>query len=182
MGVLLERDSYLDRLCGLLDHIRKQPLGDLVAILRDAYQRNGTIWTLGNGGSAANSAHLALHLTECGYAARDLLSEGATLTALANDHGYAKAPLIALRNGASNHDVLVAITGSGDSPNVLSALAEAKRKHMTTIGLLGFNDGGAAAVLCDYVLPLPLREYGPIEDAHSVVIHIIATMLRGSAR
>ena len=130
------------------------------------------MWVIGNGGSQANASHLVLHLQEHGIGAHDLLAESAALTAISNDHDYAKVGSRMLRSMAIMDDTLVVISGSGDSPNIIMALAEAKRMRMYRFGLLGFA-GGMAMALCDDCILVDSTNFGQIEDAHSALIHAI---------
>ena len=138
----------------------------------------GTVWVIGNGGSQANASHLVLHLQEHGIRAHDLLAESAHVTAVSNDHDYAKVASRTLRLLGGASDILIVLTGAGDSPNVILALAEARRIGMRTHGLLGF-DGGQALALCNFSVLVASSNYGCIEDAHSAIIHAITIELGG---
>lgn len=166
--------TYTDGLVMLLTQIRQADIADIASVLAVAR----AVYVLGNGGSQANAAHLCLHLNERGIPAVDLLAETAMMSALSNDHSYQQAPMLRLRRQAKPGDALVVISGSGDSVNLLAALAEAKRIKMVTIGLLGFG-GGAAATLCDYACVLDSREYALVEDVHSSILHRISIELQG---
>jgi D-sedoheptulose 7-phosphate isomerase len=136
-----------------------------------------TVFVLGNGGSYANASHLVLHLRDAGIKAVDLLADTSQLTALSNDGDYATAPRDRLTMEADSKDMLVVISGSGESANILLALAAANRIGMSTVGLLGFG-GGAAKKLCDLAVVLPSKNYGVVEDCHSVVLHILAGLVK----
>lgn len=135
-----------------------------------------TVFVLGNGGSNANAGHLALHLRQAGVRVVDLLSDVSYLTALSNDEDYSNVPRARLSLEARCKDLLIALSGSGESENVLLALAAANRMEMGTIGLLGFG-GGTAKRLCDISLVLPTKSYGVIEDCHSVALHILSRLV-----
>ena len=141
-------------------------------LFRYRIDRSGTVWVIGNGGSQANASHLVLHLQEHGIAAHDLLAESAALTAISNDHDYAKVGSRMLRSMAIPDDMLVVISGSGDSPNIIMALAEAKRMGLYRVGLLGFAGGMALSLCNDHVL-IASTNFGQLEDAHSALIHAI---------
>ena len=163
---------YLADLVKQLDTLNLDEVNAILIILRGS----SFVYVIGNGGSAANASHLSLHLADAGLRAMDLTAEAPYLTAQANDHGYAKALLNRLRGLGRSTDTLVAISGSGDSPNILAALAEAKRLRMDRVGLLGFG-GGAAKELCSVSLVVQSRNYGIIEDCHSACIHALASLL-----
>ena len=161
--------EHLKRSRQVLGTVAARDLGPLVERLRAG---PGTVWVIGNGGSQANASHMVLHLQERGLRAHDLLAETASITAVSNDTDYAKVAAATLRRLAGKGDSLIVITGSGDSPNVVLALVEARRLGMWTFGLLGF-DGGQAIALCSYAVLVNSNDYGCIEDAHSAVIHAI---------
>lgn len=162
-------EIYLTDLQAAIDSLDRMAVRDMADKLRAC---QGIVYVLGNGGSQSNASHLVLHLSMSGMRGMDMASAVAMLTAFSNDYAYAAAPLQYLRATARPGDALLVISGSGDSPNVLTALAEAKRLGLLTLGLLGFN-GGAAAKLCDYAVVLASRNYGPVEDCHSTIIHIM---------
>ncbi|MGZ4408087.1 MAG: D-sedoheptulose-7-phosphate isomerase, partial [Gaiellaceae bacterium] len=101
-----------------------------------------------------------------------LNDNAAILTALANDLGYENVFREQLENLIRPGDVLIAISASGRSPNVLKALRYAQQQCAQTAGLLGF-DGGGAASLCDVAIVVPSEHYGVIEDVHLIINHII---------
>ena len=165
--------EYLSGSAKLITSIEPAPLkGILDRLSRYRIDRSGTVWVIGNGGSQANASHLVLHLQEHGIGAHDLLAESSALTAISNDHDYAKVGSRMLRSMAVRDDTLVVISGSGDSPNIIMALAEAKRMGIYRFGLLGFAGGMAMALCDDYVL-IASTNFGQLEDAHSALIHAI---------
>ena len=165
--------QYLVALREALGRIDLEALGRVGTSLQQVKTQDGTVYLLGNGGSQANASHLVLHLINLGYRVHDLMAETAWLTACTNDHSYQSSPARRLSLVGRKGDALMVISGSGNSPNVLNALQEAKRKGMTTLGLLGFG-GGFALQFCDYAVVLAQKDYGICEDAHSAVIHILA--------
>lgn len=140
------------------------------------WARAGTVHVLGNGGSQANAAHLVLHLRDASVRAHDVMAEGAWLSAQANDHGYRTVGTEHLRVCGRPGDVLLVISGSGNSQNVIDALEFAGRSGIRRLGLLGFG-GGQAAKLCDAAVVLTSNKYGPVEDAHSAAIHALSTVI-----
>jgi len=144
----------------------------LVAALRRAH----FVYICGNGGSAANAVHLNLHLKECRILSFDMLGDSVWVSAYSNDNSYERTIRDFLHWCAKPSDVLVAISGSGDSVNIILALTEARRLKMTTIGLLGMGGGGALS-LCDLACVVASDDYGVVEDGHSAVIHVIKKLL-----
>lgn len=155
--------------------------------LLEAFERGAWVFVAGNGGSASLASHLACDLekTVSGkdprtakkrFRVQSLVDNVARLTAWANDETYDCVFSEPLRNQASANDVLVVITASGNSPNVIAALETARDLGLVTIGCLGF-DGGKAAELCDIPLLVPVYDYGIVEGAHGVIAHLMTSWL-----
>lgn len=157
-------------------------IGEIMA----AYERGATIYTFGNGGSASLASHFA-----CDLAKGTLISNNGQrrfrvisladniplMTAWANDHGYECIFAQQLENLVASGDIVLSISGSGNSPNVLRALAVAKDRGARTIGLTGFN-GGKMKSLCDVCMILPSDNMQIIEDFHLSVTHAISSVIR----
>ena len=169
--------EYLSALKEALGQIDLEALGKVCASIQQVKARGGIIYLLGNGGSQANASHLALHLIERGIRARDVMAETAWLSASANDYSYESSAARLLVLTGQPGDALLVFSCSGNSPNVLNALQDAKRKGMTTLGLLGFG-GGFALQFCDYAVVLGQHSYPIVEDLHSVMLHILAESLK----
>lgn len=145
---------------------------DIAHAILKAHQNRQTIYICGNGGSASNAGHLALHLAELGIFAVDLTAQQPLLTATANDATYSRIfsePI--LKHGCPG-DALMVISGSGNSPNIVMALAAAKQRGMAALGLLGFG-GGLAAQLCDKAVVVDNDNYGVCEDVHATCCHAL---------
>lgn len=170
--------AYLADVAAELAHANQQ--ADAFAMLADeiiaCWARGGAVHVFGNGGSQANAAHAVLHLRDAGVRAHDVMAEAAWLTAQTNDHGYQTAGTEYLRTIARPGDAILAISGSGNSVNVVRALEFAGAIGLRRLGLLGFG-GGRAVDLCDAALVLPSRVYGPVEDVHSVAIHALQRVI-----
>ena len=148
--------------------------------LADARERGSTIFTCGNGGSAATASHFATDLgkgASFGQPTRfkviALTDSVSTITAYANDVNYDVVFAEQLINHAKPNDVLVCISGSGNSPNVLRAVEAAKTAGLTTIAMTGFA-GGALGPMVDLHINVPDDHMGRIEDAHMSLCHMIA--------
>jgi D-sedoheptulose 7-phosphate isomerase len=148
----------------------------LDGIAESLYQNANHVWVMGNGGSHANASHLVLHLVDNGIAAHDLMGQGPLYSARSNDASYEDAASIILEQVAKAGDTLVVISGSGNSPNILSALKQADNLNMWKLGLLGFG-GGEASALCHVAAIINSNEYGPVEDAHGVCVHLLAAKI-----
>jgi D-sedoheptulose 7-phosphate isomerase len=154
------------------------------AALEAALVRNATIFTCGNGGSAAIANHFVCDHTKGTRADTDLLPRIHSLvanieinTAIANDMAYDQVFSYQLQSYASPGDVLVVISSSGNSPNIVNALLWAKDHGVSTIAMTGF-DGGKARDLADMPLYVAAHNYGVVEDVHQSLMHALAQFLR----
>ncbi len=171
----------------------RQELDELAAIaaaLTKCLQANGTIYTAGNGGSAAEALHLAEELIGRYRSNRSPLraiclnADPTALTCIANDFGFDRVFARQCQSLLLPQDVLVVLSTSGNSPNIIEALKIARAKGATTIGLLG-RDGGACRALCDYAIVVAASASGGdsahIQEAHQVVIHLLCEALEANA-
>jgi len=169
----------------LLHQVNLDAVERIFEQLRAARDRGSTVFLAGNGGSAATAAHW---VNDLGKGAKESqraplrvmsLSDNVSwLTALANDEGYERVFAGQLENFARPRDVLVVLSASGNSPNLLRAVEMARARKMITVGFLGF-DGGALKNLVDEVLLLPTRKgaYGLVESGHDLFCHILTACL-----
>lgn len=155
-----------------------------VAVLVDAYTRGATVFSCGNGGSAAIANHLQCdHLkgvrtdTDLTPRVTSLSSNIELITAVANDIGYDDVFAYQLQSQARPGDVVVAISSSGRSPNIVRALTWARDHGVATIALTGF-DGGEARAIADAAVHVDSANYGVIEDLHQAVMHLMAQYIR----
>lgn len=178
--------GYVGYMAMVLGRIDPKAVEALIEELEAARRQARTVFFAGNGGSASTASHFANDLAkaarvdgEPGFRTVSLVDNSAVMTALANDEGYESVFTGQMRDLFGPGDVLVAISASGNSPNVIAALKLAKQLGGRTVGIVGF-DGGALRSLCDLVVHVPSEpgEYGPVEDAHLVVNHLIADYLR----
>ena len=172
-------EMYLQRLHTAVDQLPTDRLAKLGEMLYRAYQNEKQVFTLGNGGSASTASHMAADIAKNTIAPHmrrfrvlSLNDNTALLTALANDLGYENVFKEQLQNLIRPGDLLIAICGSGDSPNVVNALRYAREQCAEIVGLLGF-DGGEAASLADVAIVVPSKHYGIVEDVHLIINHII---------
>ena len=153
--------------------------------LESAYREGRAVFLVGNGGSAANASHFAQDLakgtlesaTEKRFRVLSLTDNVPFLTAVANDLGYENVFVFQLRQFARSGDVLIAISGSGNSPNVLKAAEWARANSVEVIGFTGF-DGGKLGPLADVHANVPLMDMCQSEAVHSVLMHMIVDLLR----
>jgi D-sedoheptulose 7-phosphate isomerase len=176
--------SYLDYVCEVLRAIRVDEIAAFARTLLEARGRGAAIYFIGNGGSAATAAHFANDLaigTNCSarpFRALSLCDNQAVVTAIANDFGYEHVFSRQLQVLGRPGDVLVAISASGNSPNLLRAVEYAQRSDIRTVGITAF-DGGQLRKRVDQSVHVPTgpKEYGPAEDAHMVLDHLLGAYL-----
>lgn len=171
--------SYLDRLRAAVDGLPRNRLGELGEMLYGAYRNEKQVFTLGNGGSASTASHMAADIAKNTigpnmrrFRVLSLNDNTAMLTALANDLGYEHVFREQLQNLIRAGDLLIAISASGNSPNVLNAIRYAQAQCAQVAGILGFG-GGEASELVDVSIVVPSDHYGVVEDVHLIINHII---------
>lgn len=177
--------QYLDRLSTLLRYIDLNNLEDFADIFKSASSRNSTIFVMGNGGSAALASHFAADLgvggLKLGTPSRVLSLNDCVpaITATANDFEYKYVFSKQLEYMSSPGDVVFCISSSGNSLNLVEATRYGIENKLITVGLLGFNGGKLLSLLQHSLLvQSQVGDYGPVEDAHSAVCHILAEILR----
>ncbi|MFT3770373.1 MAG: SIS domain-containing protein [Minicystis sp.] len=177
--------GYLDYVASLLAAIDEQAIEQVAQALLRARAEDRAIFILGNGGSAATAGHFANDLAvgvrprERPFRAQSLADNVAVVSAIANDYGYEAVFSKQLESRLRPGDVVVAISVSGNSPNVVSAVRYANAHGAVTIGLTA-GDGGALRSLVRIALHVPSErgEHGPAEDVHVVFEHILTNYLR----
>ena len=176
--------SYIDYLSSVLNNISLTGIEKFVEVLLEARERESSIFFIGNGGSAATASHFANDIAigtrtyEKPFRAISLCDNQAVITAIANDDGYEKIFSQQLQVLLKKQDVVVAISASGNSPNLLDAISTAKKMNTITVGISAF-DGGKMKEMVDVSLHVPTEkgEYGPAEDAHMVLDHLVSNYL-----
>ena len=176
--------AYLSHIARVLQRIDPQEVARFLTTLVAARERGATIFFIGNGGSASTASHFANDLAfgvndyERPFKALALTDNVAVMSAIGNDFGYEEIFVRQLRVLARPGDVLVAISASGNSPNLLRAFEFAATAGVTTVALTAF-DGGRMKQLADVGVHVPTapKEYGPAEDAHLVLDHLAAAYL-----
>ena len=176
--------SYIDYLSSVLSNISLTNIEKFVEVILEARERESSIFFIGNGGSAATASHFANDLAigtrayEKPFRAISLCDNQAVITAIANDDGYEKIFNQQLEVLLKKQDVVVAISASGNSPNLLKAIDTSKKLSAVTVGISAFN-GGKMKEMVDVALHVPTEkgEYGPAEDAHMVLDHLVSSYL-----
>lgn len=177
-------ESYLTRLHAAVEALPRERLAELGEILYRTYRNGQQVFTLGNGGSASTASHMAADLAKNTISANmrrfrivSLNDNQALLTALANDLGYQNVFSEQLKNLIRAGDLLIALSGSGNSPNVINAIRYAQRQCAEVVAILGF-EGGEAARLADLSVVVPSDHYGIVEDTHLIINHILVDYFR----
>ncbi len=176
--------SYFELLSETLKNIPFAQIDRVSDLLFEAYEKRSAVFIFGNGGSAALASHFACDLgkgtvdrSRQRFRVLALTDNVPLMTAWANDSQYESIFSEQLANFASAGDVAFAISGSGNSPNVLRALREAKQAGLITIGISGFS-GGRMLALCDACVVVPCDNMQIIEDLHLCIAHAVFTCIR----
>ena len=171
--------SYFQKVAAVLPAIPSEPVEQIIATLRQARAAGQRIFVFGNGGSSANASHIVNDMLKStiqpGRPRMKLicLSDNVpTLTAYANDVSYDIVYAEPLASLAEPGDVAIALSGSGNSPNVLRAMDVAQEMGLTRVGLTG-RDGGKLKDQCDICVIVPSDSMQVIEDAHLVILHAV---------
>lgn len=177
-------DAYADQLGRALASVPRASLDAAQALLGEAVGRDAQIFVCGNGGSAAISNHLVCdHAkgigTDTGLRPRiqSLSANVEILTAIANDIAYADVFAWQVTQFARPGDVLITISSSGDSENVVRAIHAAREAGVTTISMTGFA-GGRTRAEADVNIHVDAANYGVIEDVHQSIMHVLAQFIR----
>jgi D-sedoheptulose 7-phosphate isomerase len=181
LGATLGANEYLERVCAEIRRLDPAQLETLSSLIEDAYHAGRFVFICGNGGSGANASHLCEDLAKCTL--RDfenqkrlkvlsLTDNTPAILAWGNDEGYDRIFVEQLKNFASPGDLLLAISGSGNSPNILKAVEWANRHDLITVGITGFG-GGKLRTLAHHSLHASVDDMGIVESLHQVVFHWI---------
>jgi D-sedoheptulose 7-phosphate isomerase len=173
-------EDYRRNLCEILGKIDLAKVRQAMDWLTAARDQGRTIFTCGNGGSASTASHFVCDLLKGAsyqrtlrWRAISLVDQMPTISAYSNDVSYAAIFVEQLKNFAMAGDVVIAISGSGNSANVIAAVEYARSIGCRTIGLTG-RDGGKLGQTVDSNILVPVQHMGVIEDAHLVICHMIA--------
>lgn len=176
--------SYCEYLGEVLKKLDYTAIGKFIDLLLRARAEGQQIFFIGNGGSAATSSHfsndiqIGTRATNPPFKAISLTDNVAILTAIGNDDGYENIFKLQLEKLMNDGDVVVAISASGNSPSIITAVEYAKNRQSTIVGLTGF-DGGKLKPLSDINIHVETKkgEYGPVEDVHMVIDHLVGSFL-----
>ncbi len=180
-------NNYFKEIQEILSVIDTKKIKGLVKKINEIKNTKNTIYIIGNGGSASTASHWVCDLikgTIKDYNSNRnrlrtiaLADNVATISAYANDISYDEIFSQQLRNLINKNDLLIAMSGSGKSRNIINAVEIAKEHGAYTFGLLG-GKGGSLASKCDDSLIVPSKNYGIIEDVHLMVGHLVTLLLK----
>jgi phosphoheptose isomerase len=179
-------DAYTDEAARAASSIDSAALHGAAAILLDAYTRRAGVFSCGNGGSAGIANHLQCDHMKGVRTATDLTPRVVSLstniellTAIANDIAYEEVFTYQLQSHSEPGDVLIAVSSSGRSANIVRALTWARDNGLRTIALTGF-EGGHAKAVADVAIHVHATNYGIVEDLHQGIMHALAQYIRQS--
>jgi phosphoheptose isomerase len=179
-------DSYADEIARACKSIDPAGFEEAAAILIEAYTRDARMFSCGNGGSASIANHMQCdHVkgvgngTDLNPRVLSLSTNVELLTAIANDHGYENVFVHQLQSQARPGDVLIAVSSSGRSANIVRALSWAADNGLRTVAITGF-DGGAARAAAHVSIHVDCGNYGVVEDVHQAIMHALAQYIRQS--
>ena len=183
LGVTLDPRQFLDRVARELTRIDPKEVQALADDVWECYQKGRFVFVIGNGGSGSNSSHFAEDMGKCTLRREDydddkkkrlrilsLTDNTPYILAWGNDEGFDRVFVEQLKNLASPGDLLVAISGSGNSPNVLRAVDWANNHGLTTFGCTGFS-GGKLREMVHHGLHVPIDDMGVVESIHLTAFH-----------
>lgn len=183
LGATLHLPAYLDRLNSEVARLSQPDIQNWADLIYDAWVNNRFVFIIGNGGSGTTASHMAEDLGKSTLRPEDLKDESKKrlkvlsltdnsgwLLALGNDCGYDQIFVQQLMNYGSQGDLLIALSGSGNSPNILAAVEWANRHGLTTFGLSGYN-GGKLKQTQQHGLHVALDDMGMVESIHLCVFH-----------
>jgi len=148
-----------------------QTVKDIIIKLKESKNK---IYFIGNGASAAFANHMALDFLKNGKILSRSLSDSALLTALSNDYSYENAMLEYLKiEGVTKDDLVVTISSSGNSPNVVSVLNYCMENNIKSLALSGLKNNNKSITFADYSIYVPMKTYGMVECIHQIFLHLI---------
>ena len=183
LGTTLNPRAFLDRVGEELRRVDPGEVQALADAIWDAYRRRAFVFVIGNGGSGSNASHFCEDMGKCTLRREDfdndakqrlrilsLTDNTPYILAWANDEGFDRVFVEQLKNLASPGDLLIAISGSGNSPNILRAVEWANRNGLKTLGCTGYS-GGKLRALAQQGLHVPLDDMGLVESIHLTAFH-----------
>ena len=176
-------EHYLESEIDILKKLDTEAVQKVVKAFEEAYERESAIYVFGNGGSAGTASHMAndfnkgiSEYTEKKFRFQCLNDNIPTMLAVANDIGYDDVFSFQLKNKVKEKDLVIGISGSGNSENVIRALNCAKEQGAITMGIVGYH-GGKVADIADIVFHVPLCNMQIVEDVHMILNHMVMSVV-----
>jgi D-sedoheptulose 7-phosphate isomerase len=176
--------NYISHLQGVLERLTLPDVRRSIDVIMEAYYAEKQIFVIGNGGSASTASHLACDLGKGTsipgkprFRVISLTDNVATMSAWSNDVSYEDVFVEQLKNLVNPEDVVIGISASGNSENVIRAMRHASEIGCKTIGWSGFG-GGTLATICDVNVVVDSNHYGPVEDVHLILNHVLHAWIR----
>lgn len=182
MNFTEEINNYLDLLKNTIDSINRDEINKFIELLLEAYEKESNIYIFGNGGSSSTASHFACDINKCTtwldkkIKVVSLVDNVPSLMAHANDIGFENTFVEQLKNFLRDGDIVIGISGSGNSKNVLKAIDYANQKGNITVGITGY-DGGILRKTAKYSINTNINDMQISEDIHLVLSHIAMRML-----
>jgi D-sedoheptulose 7-phosphate isomerase len=176
--------KYISHLQGVLERLSLEDVRKSIDFVMEAYHADRQIFVIGNGGNASTASHIACDLGKGTslpgkrrFRVISLTDNVATMTAWSNDVSYEDVFVEQLKNLVNPGDLVIGVSASGNSENVLRAIRHAKAIGCKTIGWTGFG-GGKLAELTDVSVVADSHQYGPVEDVHLILNHALHAWIR----
>jgi D-sedoheptulose 7-phosphate isomerase len=176
--------DYIEKLRRLIEFLPARELEEFIAVLLSARAHGNRVFFMGNGGSGSTASHFATDLGKGTatpglprFKVMPLNDQHSTVSAYANDMGYETVFAEQMKAFIERGDVVIGISTSGKSRNVLEGMALARASGGICVGMTGF-DGGTLAGLVDLKLHIPERNVGRVEDAHHIMMHLVCDCIR----
>ena len=176
--------EYISHLQGVLERLSLADVRQSIELVMETYQADRQIFVIGNGGSASTASHIANDLSKGAsipgvrrFRVISLTDNVATMTAWSNDVSYDDVFVEQLKNLINPGDLVIGISASGNSENIIRAIRHAKVVGCKTIGWIGFG-GGTLKQIADVSVVVDSHDYGPVEDVHLILNHIHHAWIR----
>jgi len=158
--------------------VLEQGMFAIVELLRECRERDGSVFVIGNGGSAAIASHVVIDLVNMAKMRATSMLDPAVTTCISNDYGYEQVYAMQVQRFARKGDVVIAISSSGRSKNILNAIEAARVADAQVITLSGFAEDNLLRQCGDYNLWLDSKDYGQVEIGHAFALHYVTDRLK----
>ena len=180
MDYIKDMQDYINAEIRIMQSLNLEELNRAANAITSCRERGGTIYTIGNGGSAATASHMVVDLgkganltcTGAPFRIECLADNMPIITAIANDESYEDVFLFQLQKKLRPEDLLIAISGSGNSPNIIKAAEYARSIGTSVLGMTGYS-GGKLLELCDYSMHVNIDDMQIAEDVHMMFDHML---------